>query len=181
VLLLALVVGVVLLVRWMLPRLPATDWRFTVDADRVAERIGWVPRGAGTAVPARRLLDAVLAEKVVLVGLVTTVLVLVYPGPAATPGQAFLVVGLTVLAHAAATAALRRAGWDPRSWLLRTGVSVLVTAAALLVLTALVGGRRGLLTAVDLAFFTYLVSLVVLLFDATTARRAARPVLRAVA
>ncbi len=182
VLLLALVVGVVLLVRWGRPRLPVPDWRFTVDADRVSERIGWLPSAeAAAAAPRRSFLDAALAEKVLLVALVTTVLVLVYPGPAASPGQAFTVIALAVVAHAAASAALHRAGWNPRSWLLRGAVDVAVTALALLALTALVGGRRGLLTAVDLAFFTYVVALVVLLFDATTARRAVRPVLRPVA
>lgn len=204
VLLVALVLALAVLARWVWPRLPAPDWGFTVRADDVAARIGWVP----VLPAASRLGTAAILEKLVLTGLVSVILFEVYPAATAPVGRVFLVVALVVLANAALGLPRRfsgsrapatpvregrpvpaspgpadldeapAAGHGPASpfsavWLLAVG-SFVVNAAALVLFADLVGGRRGVLTWVDVAFFGYLITLVVVLFDASTLRRAVR-------
>ncbi|WP_448062032.1 hypothetical protein [Cellulomonas hominis] len=174
VLLVALVVAAVVAVRRLWPRLPAPDWPLTFRADRVAELTGWVPRGAaGPHRPHRSLWDRHLVEKVVLAGLVTAIMFEVYPGPEASVVEVFGVVALVVVLNGALSLARARRGGGPRPFLVTGATAFVANGAALALFTALVGGRRGILSAGDALFFTYLITLVVVLYDTFTARRAA--------
>ncbi len=170
VLLVAVVVAAVVAVRRLWPRLPAPDWPLTFRADRVAELTGWLPRGA---MPDRALWDRHLLEKVVLAGLVTAIMFEVYPGPEASVVQVFGVVALVVVLNGALSLLRVRRGGGQRSFLAAAAAAFVANGAALLLFTALVGGRRGILSVGDALFFTYLITLVVVLYDVFTARRAA--------
>lgn len=173
VLLVLLVVALVLLARWAWPRLPRPDWPWRFDADKVSAAIGWVP-AHGTGTPAVRTDRGwPLVEKIVLTALLTVILVEVYPGPEPRPTQVALVVGLVVVANAALMAL---AGGRVRGPVVTAAVSFVVNAAALVLLTALVGGRRGILSVVDVLFFAYVITLVVVLSDRYVVRRAQREV-----
>ncbi|GHS85469.1 hypothetical protein AGMMS50218_03070 [Actinomycetota bacterium] len=172
VLLVALVVAAVVAVRRLWPLLPAPDWPLTFRADRVAELTGWVPRGAGPRRP-RALWDRHLLEKVVLAGLVTAIMFEVYPGPEASVVEVFGVVALVVVLNGALSLARARRGGGPRPFLVTAAAAFVANGAALALFTALVGGRRGILSTGDALFFTYLITLVVVLYDTFTARRAA--------
>lgn len=82
-------------------RLPPADWPTTVRADAVAERTGWLPLGTRATVP---FLSWHLVEKVVLVGLVCSVLCQVYPGQTASALRVFAVAGLAVVLNAVLSA-----------------------------------------------------------------------------
>lgn len=178
VLLVLLAVALVLLARWAWPRLPRPDWPWRFDADKVSAAIGWVPTRAGAPVGVRTDRGWPLAEKVVLTALLTVILVEVYPGQEPRPTQVALVVGLVVLANAALMALARGRLRGPAA---TAAVSFVVNAAALVLLTALVGGRRGILSAVDVAFFAYVITLVVVLSDRYVVRRAERETVPAAA
>ncbi|MBD3781008.1 MAG: hypothetical protein IE923_17330 [Micrococcales bacterium] len=172
--LVALAVVLVLVARWAWPRLPRPDWPWRFDADAVSAAIGWVPAGS----PARVRTDRgwPLVEKVVLTALLTVILVEVYPGPEPRPTQVVVVVALVVLANAALVA---RTGGHGRGPVTTAVVSFVVNAVALVLLTALVGGRRGILSAADVLFFAYVITLVVVLSDRYVVRRAEREVVTA--
>ncbi|MEN1975685.1 hypothetical protein [Cellulomonas olei] len=172
--LVALAVVLVLVARWAWPRLPRPDWPWRFDADAVSAAIGWVPAGS----PARVRTDRgwPLVEKVVLTALLTVILVEVYPGPEPRPAQVVVVVALVVLANAALVA---RTGGHGRGPVTTAVVSFVVNAVALVLLTALVGGRRGILSAADVLFFAYVITLVVVLSDRYVVRRAEREVVTA--
>lgn len=173
VLLVALAVGLWFGARRLWPRLPAPDWAFTTDADRVAAHLGWLPRGPVGAAP-RRI--GHLVEKVALAGLVTVLMFEVYPLTAAPWTRVLLVVAATVVAHAALSA------WDARRRPDRAGraplavqvaANTVISVVAMLVFAAFVAGTRGAVSVADVLFFAYLVALVVTLYDHYTARREA--------
>lgn len=175
--LVALVAALALGLRWLWPRLPAPDWALTFDADRVASMIGWVPGTARTtASPTWRpvLWNRRLGEKILLTGLVSVIMFEVYPGPEGSPMEVFVVVALVVIANAAISVARARAGRPRRSAPAAWGAALLVNGSALLLFTALVGGRTGVLSWADAVFFTYLITLIVGLYDGYTERRRSR-------
>ena len=113
----------------------------------------------------------VLAEKVVLLSLISVIFAQVLPDIRAS--NAGLAVGVTVLviANAAVSQALRRRG---RSWATtaRQFVAMLVINVALVAIDALIGGRSGERTpALTTLFFVLLLSLLIALFDRYRATR----------
>lgn len=185
VLLVALVVVVALVVRWVWPKLPRPDWAFTVDAD-VVERRTEAKGGPVVPAPGPRsvvLTRRALVEKVVLAGLVTAVLVSAYPRIDARWWALAVVVGGTVLVHAAILAWRLRTGRPGPSRLpAQVAVNTVVSLVAMGVLEAIVG--RGRTTGADVGdalLLAYVVALVTTLYDrwapAQAAVRAPRPAL----
>lgn len=162
VLLVVLVVVLVLVARWAWPRLPAPDWPFTVDADEVARR----SRRADVAAPSAAVTVWAVVEKVVLVGLVTTILVLSYPRIEARWWAAWVVVAGTVLVHAAIQAWRVRTGRRAPTGLgaqlaLNTAISLVAMGA----LTILLSGARPGVPVVDALLIAYVVALITTLYD----------------
>ena len=157
-LLVVLVVALLLVARWAWPRLPRPDWPFTVDADEVARRSG--PDVQRTTSVTRWA----VVEKLVLVGLVTTILVVSYPRIEARWWAAWIVVAGTVLVHAAVQVWRLRTG---RTGLTSLGAQLALNTAislvAMAVLTALLSGVR--VSLVDAALFAYVVALITTLYD----------------
>jgi hypothetical protein len=159
--------------RWLRRRLPAQDWPFTLDADRVSALTGFVPRGPVALAPHG---VGHLLEKVALAALVTMIMVESYPRIDPSPTTVALVVGATVVAHAGLSV-WRARGHAPRVGALPLGVQVgantLISVVAILVFATFATGRRGAVSAGDVLFFGYLVALVVTLYDRYAARREA--------
>lgn len=166
-LLVGLVAVVALAVRWAWPRLPVPDWRFTVDADVVARRTD-AKDGRSFVAPASVVLGwRAVAEKVVLAGVLTAILASSYPRVDTRWWAVVLVVGGTVLVHAAVLAWRLRAGRPgPRGLAGQLAVNTVVSLVAMAVLAALVSGHRVTGVAVgDAVLFAYVVALVTTLYD----------------
>ncbi len=168
--LLAIVAVVLVIVgRRVYRRLPPADWPFTLDADVVAERVGWVPRGPVAWAPSG---VRHVVEKVVLAGLVTMIMFESFPLVEGRLSVVALVVAATVLLHAAL--AVWRARLRRRAPLgVQVVVNTVISVAAMLVFAAFATGQRGQVSVGDVLLFAYLVALVVTLYDRYAARREA--------
>jgi hypothetical protein len=168
-LLAVLVVVLALVGRRLARRLPPASWPFTLDADVVAERVGWLPRGPVAAAPSGAWH---VVEKVVLAGLVTLIMFESYPRVQGRIWVVALVVTATVLLFAALSVPRRR------SLGVQVAVNTAISLVAMLVFAVFATGRRGQVSVGDVLLFAYLVALVVTLYDRYSARREAceRPV-----
>ncbi len=159
----AIAVAVVLYVERR--RIPPADWPFTVEVDRHLV----VP-----AVPTdghEPFWSPVLAEKVVLLSLISVIFAQVLPDIRASNAGVAVGVAVLVIANAAVSEALRRRG---RSWATTAQqfVAMLVINIALVAVDAVIGGRSGERTpALTTLFFVLLLSLLIALFDRYRATR----------
>ncbi|GEL93984.1 hypothetical protein [Cellulomonas composti] len=162
--LVGLVVALALGLRWLWPRLPAADWAFTLDADEVARRSGAPVRPAGVRAAVTRW---AVVEKVVLVGLVTTILVLSYPRIDARWWAAWVVVAGVVLVHAAVQVwRVRTSRTGPTSLPGLVALNTAISLVAMSVLAALVAdGRTGDVALVDALLMAFVVGLMTALYD----------------
>jgi hypothetical protein len=171
-----LVVGAIVLVAvllvaawWVTTRkLPAADRRPRFDADGEASR--FVDPGAVSEVRTRiaaRLLDRVLAEKIVLIGLVATIFGQVIPSLAATPLTLAVAVVLLVVVNAAATEWFqrRRSGDLPgaiRQFLLTYVINLAILAVGSATLSIVSGDELDIRLG---GFLVLLLSMLITLFD----------------
>jgi len=162
------VLAVVLVIagRRLSRRLPPADWPSTLDADVVAERVGWLPRRPVAVAPSGL---RHVVEKAVLAGLVTVIMVESYPSVQARPSVVALVVTGTVLVHAVLATWRRR----DRPLAVQVAVNTAISVVAMLVFAAFATGQRGQVSVGDVLLFAYLVALVVTLYDRYAARREA--------
>jgi hypothetical protein len=158
----ALVVGA----RWLLThRLPPADRRPRLAADPIPEPVAERSRRIASSVPALRVTDPALIEKVALVSLVTIVFAEVLPGVqagvlAVTAGVAFVIV-----ANIALSIWLARRG---RTWgsFGREFVGLAVVNTALILLyAALLPTRNESIDIWHALFFSLLLTLIVALYD----------------
>ena len=146
-------------------RIPRPDWPFSVDVDRHLVI-------TAAPAPAREpFWSALLAEKVLLLALISVIFAQVLPDIRAS--NAGVAVGVTVLVivNAAVSQALRRGG---RSWATtgRQFGAMLLINIALVAIDAIIGRRDGEATpALATLFFVLLLSLLIALFDRFRATR----------
>ncbi|MBT0993866.1 hypothetical protein KIN34_06145 [Cellulomonas sp. DKR-3] len=173
VLLVVLGVTAAVVVRRLWSRLPRPDWRFTLDADEVSRRTATrdrdlAPRPTPRPGPrAAAVTRWAVGEKVVLVGLVTTILVSSYPRIDARWWAAWAVVAGTVLVHAALQGWRLRSGHHgPTRLGPQLAANTLISLVAIVALTALVsGGRSADVPLVDAVLIAWVVALVTTLYD----------------
>ena len=113
----------------------------------------------------------VLAEKVVLLSLISVIFAQVLPDIRASNAGVAAGVAVLVIANAGVSEVLRRRG---RSWATTAQqfVAMLVINVALVAIDALIGGRSGERTpALTTLFFVLLLSLLIALFDRYRATR----------
>jgi hypothetical protein len=146
-------------------KLPPADWSLTFDAD--AHQDDLTPEQVRAAARARagRIFDRDLAEKIVLVALVTIIFAQMLPGVDAsaleiTLGVAFLI---TVNAGLSELMARRGVGWESalREFL---AMALLNAGVVLVVYWILPGGDRSINLGSTL-FFLFLLTLLVVLYD----------------
>jgi hypothetical protein len=149
---------------------PTPDWRFTLSADAVNRRIGWVPASPPVDVP---LFGRHLVEKVVLVGLVSVIFYRVFPNAAEARNlSVFLIAALTVVVNAGFGAWRRRLGHSRRSVGAQWFVTLLVNYGAMWLFAGLFAGDLGAVTLRDVTLFAVIIALIVVLYDEYTVRRA---------
>ena len=159
----AIAVAVVLYVERR--RIPPADWPFTVAVDRHLV-VPSVPTDGHEP-----FWSPVLAEKVVLLSLISVIFAQVLPDIRASNAGVAVGVAVLVIANAGVSEVLRRRG---RSWATTAQqfVAMLVINVALVAIDALIGGRSGERTpALTTLFFVLLLSLLIALFDRYRATR----------
>ena len=156
---------IVLLVRWLLKKLPPKDWDLSFDADsHQGEDTGYTETGTIKGA-SDRFFNSVLAEKIVLVSLVSVIFGQVLPGRVGSDlqlivGVAFVIILNTVISH----------------WLARRGTEWQHTITQFIVMTAVNFGLAllyifllpsfdGELNVSNTLFFVLLLTLIVTLFD----------------
>jgi len=155
---LAVLAAAVAVIAWtQRSRVPPADWPFTMDVNR------HLPTFETTATGREPFFSSVLAEKAVLLALVSVIFAQILPDIRASAlGVAFGVVALVVV-NSAISQALRRHG---RTWS-NTGQqfgSMLVINLGIVALDAALGGGDDT-PALATLFFTVLLSLLIALYD----------------
>ncbi|HYI14546.1 MAG TPA: hypothetical protein VEX37_04100 [Thermomicrobiales bacterium] len=156
---LALVGGGVLLVRWVMAQLPPPDWRLSFNT-----RFD-MPSLSGPVRPAGRQPWFWLAEKTVLIGLVSVVFVQTLPGVSASLLQIVFAVGVVVVANSLVSHWFAQRGRHWSSVLVEfavMGAINYVIATLYIVLMPFTDGRTGI---IQLLFLTLLLTLIVTLYD----------------
>jgi hypothetical protein len=154
-----------LAVRWALRRLPPPDGPGSLDADRGRADFSPQQREHARAVWSREIFDRDLLEKVVLLSLISIIFGQILPGVATGPWVFGTAIAVFVVINTVTSHWLSRRGMDFSS-LVRQFVVTLAVNSALALLYLWVGGLLGGTTsAVDAAFFTLLISLLITLFD----------------
>lgn len=156
---------IVLLVRWLLKKLPSQDWDISFDADsHQDEATGYKETGTVKAV-SDRFFNMVLVEKVVLVGLVSIIFSQIMPDMRATTlelavGVAFVIILNTFISHW-----LARRGRELAFSITQFVVMAAINFGLVLLYVFLLPTFDGEINLTNSLFFVLLLTLIVTLFD----------------
>lgn len=157
--------GVGALIRAQRSRVPTPDWTFTVDVDRHLPPLDETPTGH------EQFWSGVLAEKVLLLALVSVIFAQVLPDVEASDLGLAVGVGLLVVLNAAISQWLRRNG---RTWRSAgaTFAAMLAVNSSIVIVDSWVGPNdRSDAPAFNTVFFVVLLSLLIALYDRFRATR----------
>ncbi|MDQ2653584.1 MAG: hypothetical protein M3Z20_11155 [Chloroflexota bacterium] len=164
--LLALVVVLVILARWLIvAKLPPADWSFTLAAD--THGLGVTPEQvlAAQRRAAQRLFDGALVEKVVLVSLITIIFAEVLPAIRAQPLHVAYGVALIIIANTVVSQWLVKHGVEWHSAMREFVVMAVVNLAILGLFSVILPGMSVPLDAPATLFGLALLTLLVTLYD----------------
>lgn len=160
-LMLVVVAGAAVLLRWINSRLPSPDWPLTFDADQYADEFVH----ATTKPRQHRHWREGLIEKIVLVGLIGIIFGKVLPNVVASTLQLWVGIAVVVAANAFISHWLAVRGTQWRSvvteFLALGAINVALTWGYILLLPTLDGSVRGR----DPLFFIFLLTLIITLYD----------------
>jgi len=163
---LVLLVAAVVLVRVVLPRLPAPDWRWRFAADRLPASLTEMHARYARRLESGRVLTSDAFEQVCLLGLLCVIFASILPGVDATILQVVLGVAAIVVANAAISlAAARRGGFGPTSAAGRYAALLLTNVVLIYLANALLADRQTFELDVGL-FFGFLITTLIWLYDA---------------
>ncbi|CAB4552308.1 MAG: hypothetical protein F2534_06025 [Actinobacteria bacterium] len=147
--------------------IPPPDWPFTVDVD------AHLPAIDETITGRERFWSVILAEKVVLLALISVIFAQILPDVRATNLGLALGVTVLVVANAAVSQWLRRRG---RTWvgIVRLFVAMLLINLGIVFLDTLVSDRGDERPATNTLFFMLILSMLIALFDRFRATRRER-------
>jgi hypothetical protein len=152
-------------VGWALRRLPPPDAPGRLDADYGRTDFSPQQKEHARAVWSRAIFDRDLLEKVVLLSLISIIFGQILPGVTAGPWLFGVAIAVFVTVNTATSHWLSRRGMNLTS-LIRQFVVMLAVNSALALLYVWVGrALGGTASAVNAAFFTLLISLLITLFD----------------
>ncbi|WP_426593222.1 hypothetical protein ACPPVS_15995 [Cellulomonas sp. McL0617] len=162
----------IVVVGWRLSRrLPPAAWPFTVDADVISRRVGWLPTGPIAVAPRG---TAHVLEKIALAGLVSLIVLESWPLLDVRSWVAFVVVGAVVLVHAGVSVWRTRAGRTTAANLgVQVVINTVISLVAMLVFAAFASRGSADISVGDVLLFAYIVALIVTLYDRYAARREA--------
>lgn len=156
------VVGAVVAVRAVRPKLPPPDWAFTIDVDRTLDRARVVAPPEPAWHPA---LSWYMTEKVLLVSAVTAIFAMVIPNNEVSVLGVIGPVAFVIVFNSFAGSALNRRGHTAASIWAAAAFSWVVNLAAALVFIWLVRNADGRINEFALLFYVTLLTLIVALFD----------------
>jgi hypothetical protein len=160
------VVGLaVVLLRWLVRRLPPADRKPEVSADVLLPAFSKEQARKAFAEEARYIVDAALLEKIALVGLVSLIFAQVLPDVQASSLQLAIGVTVIVIVNTALSHWLARRGVErvpPAQHFAAMGV---INAFLFLVIALLLPGLGGAISFGSALFFVLLLTLIVTLYD----------------
>jgi hypothetical protein len=160
------VVGLaVVLLRWLVRRLPPADRKPEVSADVLLPAFSKEQARKAFAEEARYIVDAALLEKIALVGLVSLIFAQVLPDVQASSLQLAIGVTVIVIVNTAMSHWLARRGVErvpPAQHFAAMGV---INAFLFLVIALLLPGLGGAISFGSALFFVLLLTLIVTLYD----------------
>ena len=163
---LALLVAAFLLVRFVLPRIPAPDWPWRLAADRLPASLTELHARYARRLESGRVFTSDAFEQICLLGLICVVFASILPEVDATVLQVVLGVAAVVVANAAISlAAARRGGFGPTSAAARYAALLATNVVLIYFGHALLADRRTFELDVGL-FFGFLITTLIWLYDA---------------
>ncbi|GMQ79472.1 MAG: hypothetical protein BMS9Abin02_2069 [Anaerolineae bacterium] len=156
---------IVVLVRWLLKKLPLKDWDLSFDADsHQDEDTGYVETGTLKPI-SDRFFNMVLVEKIVLVSLVGIIFAQILPDVRASnlelaAGVAFVIILNTVISHW-----LARRGRELAFSITQFVVMTVINFGLVLLYAFLLPNFDGSINLGNTLFFILLLTLIVTLFD----------------
>jgi hypothetical protein len=162
----ALLVAVVVLVRVVIPRLPAPDWGWRPRSDRLPASLVEAHARYARRLRSGRVLTREALEQVCLLGLLCIIFASILPSVEATVVQVAAGVTAIVLANGSISlASARRGGFGPESAAGRYAALLATNVVLIYVANALLADRRTFELEHGL-FFGFLITTLIWLYDA---------------
>ena len=156
---------IVILVRWLLKKLPPKDWDLSFDADsHQDEETGYVETGTIKGA-SDRFFNSALTEKIVLVGLVSIIFAQILPGVQASNLEVAVAVAFVIIFNTVISHWLARRGTEWHHALTQFIVMGVINFGLVLLYAFLLPNFDGSINLGNTLFFVLLLTLIVLLFD----------------
>lgn len=146
-------------------RLPAADWTFSFDADAHGSDVEAEAVDTARRAMARRFWDIELAEKVVLVSLVTIIFSRILPSVQASATSIAVGVAIVILANSLISELLVRRGVQVGSTILEFAAMGIVNALVVAAFLAILPFTGGSIDTLGTLFGILLLTLLVTLYD----------------
>jgi hypothetical protein len=159
------VVLIVLLVRWLLKKLPPKDWDLSIKADsHQDEDTGYVETGVIKGA-SDRFFNSALVEKIILVGLVSVIFAQILPDIQASNLEVGIAVAFVIILNSVISHWLARRGTEWHHALTQFLVMGAINFGLVLLYSFILPSRGGSINLGNTLFFVLLLTLIVLLFD----------------
>ncbi len=156
---------IVILIRWLLKKLPPKDWDLSFDADaHQDEETGYVETGTIKGAT-DRFFNSVLTEKIVLVGLVSIIFAQILPDVQASNLEIAVAVAFVIILNTVISHWLARRGTEWQHALTQFIVMGAINFGLVLLYDFLLPTRGGSINLGNTLFFVLLLTLIVTMFD----------------
>jgi len=156
---------IVLLIRWLLKKLPPQDWDLSFEADSHRdEDTGYVEAGVIKGA-SDRFFNSALIEKIVLVGLVSVIFAQILPEVQASNVEIGVAVAFVIILNSVISHWLARRGTEWQHALTQFLAMGAINLGLVLLYSFILPSRGGSINMGNTLFFALLLTLIVLLFD----------------
>lgn len=156
-----LIAALAFAIRAIYPRLPRPDWPLTFDADTHADEFVHAKRG----IPTKRAPRVWLAEKILLLGVISVIFGQVLPGTNVSNLQMFIGVSVILIANSFVSHWLALRGTTWRNSFTEFLTMAAINAGLVVLFDLLTPEFGGSIRLADLLFFILLITLIVTLYD----------------
>jgi len=161
----ALIVVIVVAIRWLLRRLPAADWSLRLATDPLPAASAGGSKGSGVDAGSERFFNSALIEKIAMVSLVSVIFAQILPDVQASFLQLAIAVAFIIIVNTALSHWLARRGTTWSSILRQFIVMSVVNFGLVLVYAFLLPSFDGSINLGNTLFFVLLLTLLVTLYD----------------